>query len=101
MKPIHYGLILATLGTASMQITAPSYAQSVAPPQSSAPNVDMLPTAPLSQLEPSTATPPAALPAEDPTGTLKYCMSIWDPGTHMSKSEWMTACKRTLNGQQF
>jgi hypothetical protein len=29
--------------------------------------------------------------------TLADCMSFWDRGTHMSKTEWRTACVRTLN----
>jgi hypothetical protein len=33
--------------------------------------------------------------------TLSDCMSFWDPGTHMSKSEWRRTCQRTLNGRYF
>jgi len=29
--------------------------------------------------------------------TLADCMGFWDQGTHMSKTEWRTACVRTLN----
>jgi hypothetical protein len=30
--------------------------------------------------------------------TLADCMSIWDPLTDMSKSEWKATCVRTMNG---
>ncbi len=30
--------------------------------------------------------------------TLADCMSIWDPTTDMSKSEWKATCVRTMNG---
>jgi hypothetical protein len=30
--------------------------------------------------------------------TFADCMAIWEPATHMSKSEWRTTCVRTLNG---
>jgi hypothetical protein len=28
--------------------------------------------------------------------TLQECMALWDSGTHMSKTEWRAACKRTM-----
>ena len=28
--------------------------------------------------------------------TLQECMALWDAGTHMSKTEWRAACKRTM-----
>ena len=28
--------------------------------------------------------------------TLQECMALWDAGTHMSKTEWKAACKRTM-----
>ena len=28
--------------------------------------------------------------------TLQACMDFWEPATHMSKTEWRAACKRTL-----
>ena len=42
-------------------------------------------------------------PRQDPFfggggSTLTDCMSIWDPTTDMSKSEWKATCIRTLNG---
>ena len=40
-------------------------------------------------------------PSEARQDTLGDCMSFWDPGTHMSKSEWRQTCQRTLNGQYF
>jgi hypothetical protein len=27
---------------------------------------------------------------------LQECMALWDAGTHMSKTEWKAACKRTM-----
>jgi hypothetical protein len=30
--------------------------------------------------------------------TLNDCMGYWDAETHMSKTEWREACRRTLNG---
>ncbi|MGE3064175.1 MAG: hypothetical protein AB7G08_32790 [Hyphomicrobiaceae bacterium] len=29
--------------------------------------------------------------------TLKDCMAVWEPATHMSKAEWRDTCKRTLS----
>jgi len=28
---------------------------------------------------------------------LQDCMRFWDQGTHMSKSEWRTACQRSAH----
>lgn len=28
--------------------------------------------------------------------TLQACMNFWEPATHMSKTEWRDACKRTM-----
>jgi hypothetical protein len=33
----------------------------------------------------------------DTTGTLEGCVASWDRGTHMTKNEWRTACKRVNN----
>jgi hypothetical protein len=33
--------------------------------------------------------------------TLDTCMGYWDAATHMSKSEWREACRRTLNGTEL
>jgi hypothetical protein len=33
--------------------------------------------------------------------TLDDCMGDWDTQTHMSKSEWREACRRTLNGTEM
>ncbi len=30
------------------------------------------------------------------TQTLESCMALWDPATHMTKSEWRDSCKRIL-----
>jgi hypothetical protein len=50
------------------------------------------------------STPTSASPSESapsiPGGggdTLEACMGFWDRGTHMTKTEWRTACTRTLN----
>ena len=32
---------------------------------------------------------------------MKLCMESWDAGTHMSKAEWKTACKRTVKGKVY
>jgi hypothetical protein len=42
-----------------------------------------------------------APPTEARQETLADCMSFWDAGTHMSKTEWRETCKRTLNGRVF
>jgi hypothetical protein len=58
----------------------------------------------LAQASPPTATlPEASLEAVDPPmqghqETFSECMGYWEPATHMSKSEWHQACRRTLNG---
>jgi hypothetical protein len=43
---------------------------------------------------------PSAEPAVPPTHreTLDDCMRYWDSQTHMSRGEWLAACRRTLNG---
>jgi hypothetical protein len=53
----------------------------------------------------ATATPGAGL--ADTTvpppyrETLDTCMGYWDAATHISKSEWREACRRTLNGTEL
>jgi hypothetical protein len=32
---------------------------------------------------------------------LALCLGDWDPGTHMSKSEWRRVCERTQGGTTF
>ena len=32
---------------------------------------------------------------------MKLCMDSWDAGTHMSKAEWKTACRRTVKGKVY
>ena len=32
--------------------------------------------------------------------TLADCLSFWDPATHMTKSEWRTACQRSLTRRE-
>jgi hypothetical protein len=50
--------------------------------------------------EPDSGNPSEPLPLSS-SETLDDCMSFWDPGTHMSKSEWRQACQRTQNGRDF
>jgi hypothetical protein len=48
-----------------------------------------------------TQTPPPAPPnvsGQPLRNTLESCMGFWDGGTHMSKTEWRAACRRTLGG---
>ena len=58
----------------------------------------------LAQASPPTAAlPEASLEGIDPLlqgrqETFGDCMGYWEPATHMSKSEWRQACRRTLNG---
>ena len=37
-------------------------------------------------------------PAYSTRDTLKNCLSYWDAKTHMSRAEWLAACRRTQNG---
>jgi len=32
---------------------------------------------------------------------MRLCMESWDAGTHMSRAEWKTACKRTVKGKVY
>jgi hypothetical protein len=52
---------------------------------------------------PSTSADPLATPAPEPTDlngghrdTLADCMSTWDKGTHMTKTEWRATCLRNM-----
>jgi hypothetical protein len=53
---------------------------------------------------PSNSSPSASITRGEaasittPSGgmTLQECMALWDAGTHMSKTEWRAACKRTM-----
>ena len=87
-------------------------AQPLPPVRSSAPGVSVSPLAPSApqanagrgEAEPPASGNPADLtapPAEARQETLADCMSFWDAGTHMSKTEWRETCKRTLNGRLF
>ena len=49
-------------------------------------------------------TPPSDSPSQSAQSTaggggrtLQDCMRFWDQGTHMSKSEWRTACQRSAH----
>jgi hypothetical protein len=102
-KSMKLSAFVASLVIATASImTSSSYAQSVPPVQNSAPGVSVPgpaprtpPTAPIGTID---RTVP---PADGRQETLEDCTSFWDPGTHMSKSEWREACQRTLNGQVF
>ena len=37
--------------------------------------------------------------ADAPEGSLADCISFWNTETHMSKAEWLAACRRTQNGK--
>lgn len=54
----------------------------------------------------SPALPPAAAPlppnapkiqARGPEQEYQDCLSLWDKGTHMTKGEWATTCRRIQN----
>jgi hypothetical protein len=113
MKPIsHWGLV-AGLGVAIAPIMAsPGCAEPLPTVENSAPGISRpapeRPTQPLrpgrSPLgAPERTNPMDQLgpPSEARQDTLGDCMSFWDPGTHMSKSEWRLTCQRTLNGRYF
>jgi hypothetical protein len=86
----------------SSAVGSPSPSLAPLPPQSPS-----LTTAPLSSggvpanrtTAPSAGTSPSEAAASAPGGggkTLEDCMTFWDRGTHMTKSEWRAACKRTI-----
>jgi len=101
------GVLAITWVTASL-----AEAQPLPPVESSAPGVSISPA-----IQPAPPISTGAHKAESPTGgnpaeltapptearreTLADCMSFWDPGTHMSKTEWRETCRRTLNGRFF
>jgi hypothetical protein len=97
------GVLAITWVTASL-----AEAQPLPPVESSAPGVSVPPVPPFRTgrrpAEWPTSGKPADLtapPTEARRETLADCMSFWDPGTHMSKTEWWETCKRTLNGRVF
>jgi hypothetical protein len=49
----------------------------------------------------SSGSPSQSAPSAPGGGgkTLADCMGFWEPATHMTKTEWRAACKRTL--QEF
>jgi hypothetical protein len=108
-----YGRSLVTGVLAITWVTASlAEAQPLPPVESSAPAVSVSPAIPpAAPIRKGTRTAklptsgnPAdltATPMESPQETLADCMSYWDPGTHMSKTEWRETCKRTLNGRVF
>jgi hypothetical protein len=48
---------------------------------------------------PTSASPSESAPSTPGGGApgLQACMGFWDAGTHMTKSEWSAACRRTEN----
>jgi hypothetical protein len=112
--PLCHAALAAVLVAASSGAVPSAYAQGVPRIESSAPGVSRSRPAPIPP--PSKPAPSAAelAPANGASGvdesappfearkeTLKDGMSFWDPGTHMSKSEWLATCKRTYNGRLF
>ena len=102
--------LVVTLVAAIAPIGAyPGYAQTAPPVENAAPGISTpTPAPPLSATVPHAAPPDSGSPTvvtEPPANasgeTLADCMSFWDPGTHMSKTEWQQSCKRTLNGRSF
>jgi len=59
-------------------------------------------TARTDSASPSSASPTEAAPTIPGGGgrSLQSCLDFWDPQTHMSKSEWKSACSRSLNRLQ-
>ena len=106
-------LLVAGVFVAITWVTASlAEAQPTPPVESSAPGVRGSPVAPAppqisagtrNTQSPTTGNPAdlTAPPAEARQETLADCMSFWDAGTHMSKTEWRETCKRTLNGRFF
>jgi hypothetical protein len=74
--------------------------------QSTAPGIST--PAPAPPLDTAVSNPAATNPGRAPDATvpvdeahnetLPECMSFWDAGTHMSKTEWLQSCHRTVNG---
>ena len=110
MKLASYWLCIVALAAAAASIAVSSgQAQPILPVQTTAPGISTpAPAPPLDTAVPnptstSTVSPPSAtIPLDAPhQETLEECMSFWDAGTHMSKTEWRRTCQRTLNGQIF
>lgn len=100
-RPLVIGVLAITWVTASL-----AEAQPMPLVESSAPRLSVspaIPPAPPIRTGTRTADPAdlTAPPTEARRETLADCMSFWDPGTHMSKTEWRETCKRTLNGRVF
>ena len=60
----------------------------------------MLASSALAQTK-SQSTPKAQSAKDQAARDMKLCMDSWDAGTHMSKAEWKTACKRTVKGKVY
>jgi hypothetical protein len=113
MKPVSYCCLVAGLVVAIAPIMASSgYAKPLPTIENSAPGISRpAPARPTQSLDPSmpnlgspnSTNPMDQLgpPTEARQETLADCMSFWDAGTHMSKSEWRLTCQRTQNGQYF
>jgi hypothetical protein len=113
MKPVSYWCLVAGLVVAIAPIMASSgNAEPLPTVENSAPGISRpAPARPAQSLDPGMPSLEAPRrtdpmdqlgpPSEARQETLADCMSFWDAGTHMSKSEWRLTCQRTLNGQYF
>jgi hypothetical protein len=113
MKPItHWGVVAGLIVAIAPILSSSGYAEPLPTVENSAPGISRpapeRPTQPLgpdvSGLGSAGKADPMDLlgpPGEARQETLGDCMSFWDPGTHMSKSEWRLTCQRTLNGRYF
>jgi len=82
--------LVASVGAALAQTNPlPPPSPSAAPPiVPAAPPVAATPAKPKSAAEVAREAKAAAL------HTIAECMGLWDKGTHMSKQEWASTCKR-------
>ena len=98
-RRIAVGLAMAIVWIAASQVRAQSTPPRTGPAPDASKLLPMPPTLGLQGNDDPTGT--AAPSAEDARKAFNDCLSNWDRGTHMSKTEWQQACKRTLNGQYF
>lgn len=113
MKQIsHWGLVASLVVAIAPIMASSGYAEPLLTIENSAPGISRpapeLPTQPLDpsrsglgsrgRTDPMDQLGPSSEARQE---TLADCMSFWDAGTHMSKSEWRLTCQRTLNGQYF
>lgn len=114
MKQIsHWGLVAGLVVAVAPIMASSGYAEGLPTIENSAPGISRpapeRPTQPLvlgsrsalGSPDRTSAMEQLGAPSEARQETLGDCMSFWDAGTHMSKSEWRLTCERTLNGQYF